>query len=193
MGHPGRPWDRRAPFWVGMAGAARVAVTIGLVAALITVSGVLVLIGLALFIAVGLEPAVSWLVRHHLPRWVAVTAVVVVGFALVGGFLALAIPVLITQGTQLVTQLPGYLQAAQDHNSVLGKFNDQFHIQQNLTQALNGISASTLAGGVLGVGIVVFSAIGSTLVVIVLTIYLLADLPRVRAGLYRLAPDSRRP
>jgi predicted PurR-regulated permease PerM len=193
MGHPGRPWDRRAPFWVGMAGAAGVAVTIGLVAALITVSGVLVLIGLALFIAVGLEPAVSWLVRLHLPRWVAVTAVVVVGFALVGGFLALAIPVLITQGTQLVTQLPGYLQAAQDHNSVLGKLNDQFHIQQNLTQALNGISASTLAGGVLGVGIVVFSAIGSTLVVIVLTIYLLADLPRVRAGLYRLAPDSRRP
>ena len=38
-----------------------------------------------------------------------------------------------------------------------------------------------------------FSAIGSTLVVIVLTIYLLADLPWVRAGLYRLAPDSRRP
>jgi len=32
MGHPGRPWDRRAPFWVGMAGAAGVAVTIGLVA-----------------------------------------------------------------------------------------------------------------------------------------------------------------
>jgi predicted PurR-regulated permease PerM len=35
---------------------------------------VLVLIGLALFIAVGLEPAVSWLVRHRFPRWAAVTA-----------------------------------------------------------------------------------------------------------------------
>lgn len=35
--------------------------------------------------------------------------------------------------------------------------------------------------------------LGSTLIVVVLTIYLLADLPRVRAGLYRLAPDSRRP
>jgi len=193
MGQPGRPWDRRAPFWVGMAGAAGVAVTIGLVAVLITVSSVLVLIGLALFIAVGLEPAVSWLVRHRFTRWAAVTAVVVVGFVLVGGFLALAIPVLITQGTQLATQLPGYLQGAQDHNSVLGQLNDRFHLQQDLDQALNGASVSTLAGGVLGVGIVVFSAIGSALVVLVLTIYLLADLPRVRAGLYRLAPDSRRP
>jgi predicted PurR-regulated permease PerM len=132
-------------------------------------------------------------VRHHVPRWAAVTAVVIAGFVLVGGFLALAIPVLITQGTQLVTQLPMYLQTAQDQNSVLGQLNGQFHIQQNLTQALSGASVSTLAGGVLGVGVVVFSAIGSALVVVVLTIYLLADLPRVRAGLYRLAPDSRRP
>lgn len=193
MGRPGRPWDRRAPFWVGMAGAAGVAVTIGLVGVLVTVSGVLVLIGLSLFIAVGLEPVVSWLVRHHAPRWAAVTAVVIVGFVLLGGFLALAIPVLITQGTQLVTQLPGYLQAAQDHNSTLGQLNDQFHVQQDLTKAFNGASVSTVAGGVLGVGLAVFSAIGSTLVVVVLTIYLLADLPRVRAGLYRLAPHSRRP
>ena len=193
MGHPGRPWDRRAPFWVGMAGAAGVAVTVGLVAVLVTVSSVLVLIGLALFIAVGLEPAVSWLVRHHFPRWAAVTTVIVVGFLLVAGFLALAIPVLVTQGTQLVTHLPGYLQTAQDHNSVLGQFNEQFHVEQNVTQALSGASVATLAGGVLGVGVVVFSAIGSALVVVVLTIYLLADLPRVRAGLYRLAPDSRRP
>jgi predicted PurR-regulated permease PerM len=148
---------------------------------------------LALFIAVGLEPAVSWLVRHRWPRWAAVTAVVVVGFGLVGGFLALAIPVLIAQGTQLASQLPGYLEALRDHNSVLGQLNERFHLQQDLDQALNGASVSTLAGGVLGVGIVIFSAIGSALVVLVLTIYLLADLPRVRAGLYRLAPNSRRP
>ena len=193
MGHPGKPWNRQAPFWVGMAGAAGVAVTVGLVAVLITISSVLILIGLALFIAVGLEPAVSWLVRHRFPRWAAVTAVVVLGFVLFGGFLALAIPVVITQGTQLVTNLPGYLQAAQDHNSVLGKLNAQFHIQQELTQAFSGASTASLASGVLGVGVVVFSAIGSALIVVVLTIYLLADLPRVRAGLYRLAPESRRP
>ncbi len=193
MGRPGQPWDRRAPFWVGMAGAAGVAVTVGLVEALVTVSSVLVLIGLALFIAVGLEPAVSWLARHRFPRWAAVTTVVVAGFALVGGFLALAIPVLVDQAGQLVAQLPGYLQSAEDHNSLLGQLNDRFHLQQNLDQVLSGGSLPNVAGGVLGAGAAVFSALGSTLIVVVLTIYLLADLPRVRAGLYRLAPDSRRP
>lgn len=193
MGRPGRPWDRRAPFWVGMAGAAGVAVTLGLVEALVTVSGVLVLIGLALFIAVGLEPAVSWLVRHRFPRWGAVGSVVLAVVALVGGFLASAIPVLVEQGSQLATQLPVYLQSAQDHSSLLGQLNDRFHLQQALDQALSGGSVASLADGVLGVGLAVFSAIGSTLIVIVLTIYLLADLPRIRAALYRLAPDSRRP
>ena len=193
MGRPGRPWDRRAPFWVGMAGAAGVAVTVGLVEVIVTVSGVLVLIGLAFFIAVGLEPAVAWLVRHQFPRWAAVSTVVMAGFALLGGFLASAIPILVEQVSQLATQLPTYLQSAQDHNSLLGQLNDRFHLQQTLDQILSGGSVTSLAGGVLGVGLAVFSAIGSTLIVIVLTIYLLADLSRVRAGLYRLAPDSRRP
>jgi len=48
-------------------------------------------------------------------------------------------------------------------------------------------------GGVLGAGVVVLDALGSTLVVIVLPVYFLAALPRLRAGLYRLVPHSRRP
>ena len=39
----------------------------------------------------------------------------------------------------------------------------------------------------------VFSALSSTLIVIVLTVYFVADLPRIRANLYRLIPHSRRP
>lgn len=195
MGRPGKPWDRRSPFWVGMAGAAGAAVTVGIVAAIVTVSSVLVLIGLALFLAVGLEPAVSWLVRKKLPRWAAVSVVVMAVVALVGGFLALAIPVLIEQGTQFANQLPGYLRAVQDRTSVLGQLNNQLHIQQSIEEVLGqgGGSLSSLAGGVLGAGLAAVSAITSGLVVIVLTIYLVADLPRIRAGLYRMAPASRRP
>ncbi|MFC4947518.1 AI-2E family transporter [Pseudonocardia sp. GCM10023141] len=195
MGTPGEPLNRRSPFWIGMAATAGVAVTVGVVAAIVTVSSVLVLIGLALFIAVGLEPAVSWLARHRLPRWAAVSVVILATVALIGGFLALAIPVLVEQATQFVNQVPTYLRALQDRNSFLGGLNNQFHIQQSIEDALGQGSGSvtSLAGGVLGAGLAVFSAITSGLVVIVLTIYLLADLPRIRAGLYRLAPASRRP
>ena len=72
LGRLGRPMNRRSPFFIGMAAAAGVAVTYGLVELLIRARSVLVLIGLALFIAAGLDPAVNWLTRRRLPRWAAV-------------------------------------------------------------------------------------------------------------------------
>ena len=192
LGAPGRPMNHRSPFWVGMTAAAGVAVTAGLVEMIITARQVLVLIGLALFLAVGLEPAVSWLARRWLPRWAAVALVVLALLGAIGGFLAAAVSPLVSQARAFVTQAPHYLQSLQDHNSLLGQLNDWVHVQQRLTSIINGHS-SALADGMLGAGVVVFGAVTSVVVVIVLTMYFLADLPRIRRGLYRLVPHSRRP
>lgn len=192
LGQPGKPLNRRSPFFVGMSAAAGVAVMVGTVAMIISVRDVLILIGLALFLAIGLEPAVSALARHKVPRWAAVIAVLAAGLAVVGGFLAAAIPALTRQATQFITHPPTMFSQLHDHHSVLGQLNDRFHLQQRLQQTLNG-DASGLFNGLLGAGQVVFSALTSALIVIVLTVYFLADLPRIRATLYRLIPHSRRP
>ena len=113
MGGLGKPFDRRSPFLIGMAAAAGVAVTYGLVQLPVSVRGALILIGLALFLAVGMEPAVSWLVGRRFPRWLPVTSVFLVGFAAIGGILAATIPVLAEQTGQLVQQVPGYLEQAE--------------------------------------------------------------------------------
>ncbi len=152
---------------------------------------ILVLIGLALFLAIGMEPAVSWLANHRFPRWLAVTTVFVIAFAAVGGFLAAAIPVLVEQATALVTRAPEYLRQAQDHNTFLGRLNERFHLQQAVESSLS--SGSGLTGGVLGAGRAVFGVVTDTLILIVLTIYFVADLPQIRAAMYRLIPHSRRP
>jgi predicted PurR-regulated permease PerM len=47
--------------------------------------------------------------------------------------------------------------------------------------------------GVLSAGAAVFSAITNTLVVLILTAYFLADMPRIRALIYRRVPHTRRP
>lgn len=192
FGRPGRPLNRRSPFVIGMSAAAGVAVTVGMVGMIISARDVLVLIGLALFLAIGLEPAVSVLARHKFPRWAAVITVLVAGLAVVGGFLAGAIPPLARQATQFVTQAPIMLSQLQNHNSILGQLNDRLHVQQRLQQTLSG-DASSLLNGLLGAGQVVVSALASALIVVVLTIYFVADLPRIRATLYRLVPHSRRP
>jgi len=167
-----------------------VAVTLGIVEVLVSARAVLVLIGLALFIAVGLQPVVTWLLRRGVPRWAAVTAVCVGLLGVTGGFLAAAIPALVTQASGFVTQAPTYLHALSDHASFLGELNDRFHVQQSIQQTLG--DGGVVLGGVVGAGVAVLNAVGSTVVVLVLTVYFLAALPRLRAGMHRLVPRSRR-
>jgi predicted PurR-regulated permease PerM len=191
LGAPGRPMNRRSPFFIGMAAAAGVAVTYGLVELTIRARSVLVLIGLALFIAAGLNPAVSWLTRHGLRRWLAVIITLLAVAGSVAAFLAAAIPPLAAQATALVAELPRYMHSLQDHNSQLGKLDAQFHIQQRLSRLIS-TRGSSLIGGVLGAGELVLSAASALLIVAVLAVYFLADMPRIKLFAYRLAPHSRR-
>lgn len=192
LGTPGPRFNPKSPFFVGLAASAGVAVTYGAVHLLVTVSSVLVLIGLAFFLALGLEPAVSLLVNRSLPRWAAVTVVFVLALAMVGGFIAAAIPPLAEQARQLIDQAPNYMQQAQDHSSTIGKLNDRFHLQQRITDAING-SGGSLLDNVVTAGSAIFDALAHLLIVAVLTVYFLADLPRIRTTIYRLVPHTRRP
>ena len=191
LGRLGRPMDRRSPFFIGMAGAAGVAVTIALVELIIRASSVLVLIGLALFIAAGLDPVVSWLIRRGVPRWAAVLVVLLGMLGVIGGFLAAAIPPLAAQTANLIAELPHYSHTLQDHNSQLGQLNMRYHIEQRLSHLL-ATRGSSLVGGVLGAGALVLGALASTLAVIVLVVYFLAGMPQIKLFVYRLAPHSRR-
>jgi predicted PurR-regulated permease PerM len=135
-----------------------------------------VLVGLAFFIGMGLQPAVGLLHRRGLPRAWAVTAVVAGMFALIAGFVWAAITPLSEEGDRLLQ----YLRSLDDHASPLGRFNQRFHVLEQL---------QSLVGGAAGA----LEATASVLVVLVLSIYFLADMPRIRRALYRLAPASRRP
>ena len=66
-------------------------------------TSVLILIGLAFFIAAGLDPVVVWLNRHGIRRWAAVVIVILALFAFVGGFVAAAIPPVSAQTSTLST------------------------------------------------------------------------------------------
>jgi len=191
LGRPGRPLDRRSPFFVGMAAAAGVAVTIAGVEILIRARSVLVLIGLALFLAAGLDPVVTWLSRKGLPRWAAVLTVVLCGAGVLAAFVLAAIPPVSTQLAALTQQLPHYLHALNDPHSELGRLNARYQLQQRITALLTS-RGSSIAGGVVGAGEVVLSTATSLIVLAVLTVYFLAGLPRIKLFLYRLAPRSRR-
>jgi len=192
MGEPGRAMNRRSPFYMGLTGAAGVAVTFGLVELLIRSRSILIIIGLALFIACGLDPVVSWLTRRGWPRWAAVVMVLVALVGVIGIFLATAIPPLTAQTTALAKEVPTYLHQLQDHNSELGKLNQKYQLQSKLTSLLSS-KGSALIGGVLGAGELVLSTFSEILAVLVLTVYFLAGLPAIKLFAYKLVPHSRRP
>lgn len=192
FGTRGQRFDRRSPFYLGLTASAGVAVTYGAVRMLGAASSVLVLIGAAIFFALGLEPAVSGLVNRKLPRWAAVSLVVVMVFGVLAGAVAAAVPPLVQEARQFIEQVPHFLQQAQSHSTVIGGLNERFHIQQRISDMLHN-SGSPAIGGLLKAGETIFGALSHVGIVAVLTVYFLAELPRIRSTVYRLVPMSRRP
>jgi predicted PurR-regulated permease PerM len=192
LGPPGPRFNWRSPFFVGLAAAAGVAVTYGVVRAVVLASAMLWLIGVSFFVSVGLEPAVSWLVTRGVRRSVAVSSVLVVTFVVIAGALAAAIPVLAQQAGQFIDLAPRYIQRIQEHSPWIGQLNERFHLQQRITDTVNGAGGSALGQAAKAVT-TVFGGLADLFIVTVLTVYFLVELPHIRAALYRLVPASRRP
>ena len=189
-GAPGPPIDRTSPFFVGMAAAFGVGMTVLAAAVVYFTRGLLLDLLVALFVATGLDPVVAVLNRR-MPRPAAVLLVIVGLLGALAAVLDLVIPVLVTQIGHLVAHLPRYFAEINNRNSAIGRFNTRYGIESHVRSALSGGSGS-IASGVFGIGRVVLGALTSAVVVLVVSVYLLFDLPRFKRLLYGLAPRSRR-
>jgi predicted PurR-regulated permease PerM len=190
FGTVGRPFDRDRPFFIGFMGAFGVLCAFALAWTFVAAGQVIVLLGLAFFIAVGLDPLVLWMYRRGLPRWAAVAVVVLLILGVVGGFLALAVPLVSEQASKLATDLPGYLHSLDHRSKTFAKIDSKFHVARGLQKLVRGGGSFESA---VGIGKALLSFITSLVLVTVVAIYLLVDMPRVRRALYLLAPRSRRP
>ena len=171
------------------------AIVIGL--AISSLSTVLIYIALALFGALGLDPAVRFLERRGLSRAIAVVITIlalIVVFALV---LWMVIPIVIDQITSFVKSVPGMIQdftRTDLYATLNAQFGDQFQdlvgeVQKFLSDFGN---LATIGGGALAVGASIATGISGAIVVLVLTLYFLATLPAMKQGLLRLAPARDR-
>ncbi|GAB3764366.1 putative PurR-regulated permease PerM [Nocardioides ginsengisegetis] len=190
---PGDPLPRHSPFYIGFFGALGAILAIWLGHQILAVGNTLILVVVAFFLAVGLNPVVEFFMRRGLKRaWsvAAVTALVIVALAL---FLVAIVPVISDQVSQLVANAPDWLDRL-EHNHQVQKLDDQYDIITKAKDYLaHGKFASTAFGGVLGIGIAVLSALANIFIITVLTLYFLASLPATKSALYHLAPASRRP
>jgi len=188
----GRPFDRESPFMVGFVATFGVLVALALGAAVYSVRQTLVLVFLALFIAVGLEPVVAFGTRHGIRRSYAVFLVVLAAMAVVAGFVDSAISPIQREINQLTTAVPVWRSEIGSGKGTIGHIAKELHLSYYISGSGSGSLASGLASGALGAGERVISAVSSMLIVTVLTIYFLAALPAIKRFFVHLVPRTRR-
>lgn len=190
LGSLGRPLDRHSPFFVGLTGALGVGVAYLFFRGLADVTSALVIVGLALFIAVGLNPLIEILMARSLSRGMAV-AVVTGGFLLIiVAFVVVAVPPIVHESHVLITNYPKYKA-----NLIAGRgWAGQLVHKLHLTGYLNGKTKVKLSvtGGILGAGKILLSMGVATVSVVALTIYFLIALPGVKKLWLSLIARSRR-
>ncbi len=191
FGTPGPPM-RRSPLLIGLFGGIGLLLAYSLYLAVDQVRSILVLIFIAMFLAIGLNPAVVRLTRWGLPRGLAVAAVGAGALLLLCGGLFALIPPLVTQTGALVENLPGYIDNLRQQDQ-LNKLNEDYKLIDQLKSVATAGNVTKALGGVWGGAQVVFSALFNILTVVVLTLYFMAAFDRLKEGGYKLVPASRRP
>jgi predicted PurR-regulated permease PerM len=185
------PVSFRTVFRWGVAGALGVLVVVLCLLAVYQVRDLLVQVFIAAFVAVSLDPAVRLMVSRGVRRGQAVAVIFLLALAILVALGWAFIPPLVHQGTSLTSDFPGYLEHLRNSSPSLRKVEDVFNLQPKIDDL-----ARTLPGKV-GKQALSFSqrflgALLSTLLVLVLTIYFMLDLPRLRRGLVRLFPRRHR-
>ena len=191
FGEPGPPLNRRHPFLVGLLGGLGIILAYTIFLGVRNAASILVLIFIALFLAIGLNPAVARLRKWGVPRGGAVAIVALTVIGLLGGGIVALIPPLVSQTTQLVQNVPDYIQSLQ-RNQTINDLVQRYDIVGKVQSALDAGTVGNAVGGVVGGARLLFGTIFNLLTVLVLTIYFMAAFDRIREGAYSLIPASRR-
>ncbi len=196
FGDVGQPLNRHSPFYLGFLGATGALLAWALWTSLGRAATAITLLLVSFVLALALAPLVDRLTAR-MPRGAAVASVflgLVAVLVLIG---LVVVPPVVTQGSQLAQQAPQYLQDLLDTRWVR-ELDQHYDVIDRAEQELMGRLTDQsfiegVLGGILGAGRAVVSGVFQTLTVLVLTLYLLASLPRVKQAAFAVVPASRRP
>jgi len=178
-------------------------VTLGALAAVLlgmalsNLSTVIIYIVLALFAALGLDPAVRFLERRGVSRGLSVLIVLFGLIAVLALILWTIIPVVVEQVTMFVKSVPDLISDFMNsdiYHTLEAQFGDQFEdlvgdVQGFLSDPAN---IAAIGGGALQVGASIANAISGVVIVLVLVIYFVATLPSIKRSMLRLVPARSR-
>lgn len=185
------------PFRLGLFGGLGVLVAIAIGVMVGNLATVITYTGAALFIALGLDPVVSWLEKHKFPRPVAIVTVLAAVVGVIVGLVFAIIPVISVQVSNAIDAVPQLIKGIED-NSIGQSLKETFpwlpfdDLSEELQKWVTGLDFATLGSGLLGVLVGILTGIAGALIVLILTLYFVSSLQTIKRALYRLIPASRR-
>jgi len=191
LGRPGRPMSRRSPFRIGFSGAVGVGLAYLLYRALVNAQSVLVLVLVAAFLAIGLNPMVSRLERMGMRRGAAVSIVFLGVAAFFAAFGYAVLPPVVQQVSNFVEAVPGYVRDLQ-HNRTIQDLDSRFGVIDRLQQYVTGDLGTRIASNIVSIGSALAGVVFKGLTILILTLYFLSSFNTIKDTAYRLVPRSRR-
>jgi predicted PurR-regulated permease PerM len=158
---------------------------------------VLTWILISLFLALALNPAVEWFMRHGIRRrgWAAALAYLLTIAFFVGiGFTF--VPTLVDQVNEFVHKLPDYVHDITHGRGRLGFLETKYHIQERVEKAVREGGATKvlgLSGVALSVAKGVISIVVGAITITFMTYFMLLEGPTWVERFYGLLPEGSRP
>jgi len=186
-------------FRIGFVGALGVLLAVLLGGILGQLGTVILYVALALFLALGLDPVVSWMQRRDIPRWLAILLVFVVVIGIFVGLIAALVPIVVEQTKILVEDWDSIVTNLQESDLVgwLNSIVGGDAIEQAISGAGDWLgdpeNLGTLTGGILAVGAGIAGGFTGATIVLILTLYFLASLDSMKRYAARFVPNSSRP
>jgi predicted PurR-regulated permease PerM len=156
---------------------------------------VLTWVVIAVFFAVALHPAVTWLETRAgwIRRWLATLIVYLLAFALIAGLIAIFVAPLVREAAQLADQAPKIIEDIRAGRGPVGTLAERFHVldyiqshNEQIRSYISGLGAPTLAalrGAATGVAGVV--------TIFVLSYLMVLEAPKVIQGFLALFDERR--
>jgi predicted PurR-regulated permease PerM len=185
-------------FRLGLFGGLGVIVAIAIGSTIASLATILTYVGAAFFLALGLDPLVSFLQRHGWKRWLAIIAVLAALLIVFAALIFALIPVVVDQVSTGIKAIQTNLVPSISDGTFWPDVHRNFpwldykSVEKQFNDFVGSLDIAKIGGGLLATGIGIASGIAGAVVVFILTLYFVASIGSIKRGLYQLVPASKR-
>lgn len=183
-------------FRVGLIGTLGVGLGLLIISSVVTLQTIITYVGAALFISLGLDPAVSWLEKKKFPRWAAILTVLVAVVGVLTGVIFAIVPIIVDQVAKLSKAIPDLVKSV-NTSTFLADIQRQFpglkvnEIVASITDYLGG-NLTTITTTLIQSGLAVVSGLFGGLIILILSLYFTASLHSIKRAMYQMVPATKR-